>query len=78
MSLLAHHFETASCHKCALSLLALALFEISLATCLQYLKSADCGVERGFRLSFKIGFQPICQMLYIRHAVDTSEALGCV
>lgn len=31
--LLARRFETASCHKCALSLLALALIEISLATC---------------------------------------------
>lgn len=35
--LLARRFETASCHKCALSLLASALIEISLATCLELL-----------------------------------------
>ena len=78
MSLLAHHFETTSCHKCALSLLALVLIEISLATSLEYFKSADCGVCKTDSSDHDTKYQPILyQALYFRHAQDIPKTPLC-
>lgn len=58
MSLLVHHLETPPSHKCAAWLLALALFESSLAPYLKCLKSAESGISH--RL--------LDVALYFRHA----------
>lgn len=46
-------------------------FEISLAKCLQYLKSADGSVGRRF-IDHGTKFQPTRQALYFRHAQNSS------